>query len=176
MHRIRVLCHPLEQPVAEVNKQERGLDSTETEVKIQARGLGFSSPNPLRQPLRDEVRERLAPALLLLFRHTIPDSLSRNRATGYSMKIAKAGTTRTKMLYKTGLTFVLFTLEFSQDHFKEETDKVVLVSLTFGQSCLLTLLCGVNVVRYSMKGMFVEGKHLFHELVKSGPIALLTQP
>ena len=26
----------------------------------------------------------------------------------------------------------------------------------------------------SMKGMFVKGKHLFHELFKSGPVALLT--
>ena len=137
MHRIRVLCHRLEQPVAEVNKQERGLDSTETEVKIHARGLGFSSPNPLRQPLRDEVLERLVPVLLLLFRHTIPDSLSRNRATGYSMKIANAESTRTKMLYKTGLTFVLFTLEFSQDHFKEERESCACFANFRPDCCLL---------------------------------------
>ena len=36
----------------EVNKWERGLESTETEVNIEEWGLGFSSPNPLGQPDR----------------------------------------------------------------------------------------------------------------------------
>ena len=39
-------------PVAEVNKQERGLEPTETEVNIQEWGREFSAPNPLDQPLQ----------------------------------------------------------------------------------------------------------------------------
>ena len=41
--------------VAEVNKRDRGLESTETEVNIQEWGLGFSLPSPLGQPLRDDM-------------------------------------------------------------------------------------------------------------------------
>ena len=46
----QVLYHTFVQSVAEVNKQERGLDSTETEVKSEACGVGFSSLNPLSPP------------------------------------------------------------------------------------------------------------------------------
>ena len=35
---------------AEVNKSERGLETTETEINIQKGGLGFSATNPLGQP------------------------------------------------------------------------------------------------------------------------------
>ena len=41
--------------VEEVNRYEREMESTETEVNIQWR-LGFSSPNPPGQPLRYDVR------------------------------------------------------------------------------------------------------------------------
>ena len=41
--------------VGEVNRHEREMESTETEVTIQWR-LGFSSPNPPGQPLRYDVR------------------------------------------------------------------------------------------------------------------------
>ena len=43
-------------PVAEVNKQERGLKPTGTEVNIQGWRLEFNGPNPLGQPLRQDVR------------------------------------------------------------------------------------------------------------------------
>ena len=44
-------------PVTEVNKWERGLEPTETEVKnIQELGIEFSTPNSFRQPRRHDVR------------------------------------------------------------------------------------------------------------------------
>ena len=79
------------QSVAEVSKQKRGLDSTETEVKRQACGLGFSSLNPLSPPTAlprySMCVNDFVPVLSLLFRHTIPDSSAR-KAIWYSMKIA----------------------------------------------------------------------------------------
>ena len=47
-------------PVAEVNKQERGLEPTETEVNIQEWGREFSAPNPRGQPLQHFVAPRKA--------------------------------------------------------------------------------------------------------------------
>ena len=54
--------------VAEVNKWDRGLESTETEVNSQEWGLGFSLPSPLGQPLRDDmfdVRENIFSTVIL---------------------------------------------------------------------------------------------------------------
>ena len=42
--------------LAEVNKKEKGLGSTKTEVNIQKWGLGFSSPKPPGQPSWHDVR------------------------------------------------------------------------------------------------------------------------
>ena len=47
-------------PVAEVNKQERGLEPTGTEVNIQEWGWEFSAPNPPGQPLQHFVAPRKA--------------------------------------------------------------------------------------------------------------------
>ena len=41
--------------VAEVTDLERGLEPTETDINIHKWGFGFSSPNPLGQPLRYDV-------------------------------------------------------------------------------------------------------------------------
>ena len=50
-----VVWTSIRRTVAEVNKWDGGLESTETEVNIQEWGLGFSLPSPLGQPLRDDM-------------------------------------------------------------------------------------------------------------------------
>ena len=42
--------------LAEVNKYERGPQSTETEVNVQELGVGCSLPNPFGKPIRYDVR------------------------------------------------------------------------------------------------------------------------
>ena len=49
-----------------MNKWDRGLESTETEVNIQEWGLGFSLPIPLGQPLQDDMFDVREPLLLIL--------------------------------------------------------------------------------------------------------------
>jgi len=44
------------QTVAEVNDLQRGLEPTKTEINIHKWGFGFSSPNPIGQPPRCDVR------------------------------------------------------------------------------------------------------------------------
>ena len=71
--------------VAEVNKWDRGLESTETKVNIQEWDLGFSLPSPLGQPFRNDMFDVREPLQFILGR--IAFRVGGTKAIQYSVNI-----------------------------------------------------------------------------------------